>query len=183
VRVYPDQYQDGLLLYGNLINNTGSTQELGSITGTFYDGQGQVIADEDKTYSYWPAYTVPPGGDVPFELAVDEIDSAADFKLKAEAQPSDDTPRQDFEFSDVEQKNKEAAYCVQGKVQNSGGALEDYLVIAVVLYDDQNNVINFGDYSEFGTGTGEDDENVKFEICVDPLNQAVARYELRAWGR
>jgi len=46
------------------------------------------------------------------------------------------------------------------------------------LYDGQGNVVNFGDYGEFGV----DDDEVDFEICINPPNQEVARYELRAWG-
>ena len=180
VRVSTD---DGgnLLLHGDAINNAGSSQEIVSITGLFYDAQGRVTADANMILEYWPLIdTIPPGGRVPFELTVVGIQSAANFYLSVEAEPSDETPRQDFEFSDLKQSNEAGNYCVTGKLRNPGDALQSYLVIVVVLYDDQDNVINFGDYGEFDVGAGGGDQT--FEICIDPLNQDVARYELRAWG-
>jgi hypothetical protein len=181
VRVYTDQDQGGLLLHGKAINNTDSPQELLAINGIFYDGQGQVIADEDDSYAYWPGYVVPPGGSVPFELLVDGIGEAAKFDLSVEAEPSDETPRQDFNVSNVNQQTEDDIYCLAGELRNPGSELDDYLIIAAVLYDNQDNVLNFGDYEEFGTIGGGDASN--FEICVDRPSQDIARYEVVAWGR
>jgi hypothetical protein len=66
-------------------------------------------------------------------------------------------------------------------VHNSGSPLAEYLVVAAVLYDSQNNLVNFSDYGELGLETGSD--NAPFEICVNLSNQQVARHELQAWGR
>jgi hypothetical protein len=181
VRVYTDQTQGGLLLHGKAINNTGSAQELLAINGIFYDGQGQVIADQDDSYAYWPGYVVPPGGSVPFELLVDGIGEAAKFDLSVEAEPSDESPRQDFNVSNVNQQTEDDIYCLAGELRNPGSELDDYLIIAAVLYDSQDNVLNFGDYEEFGTIGGGDASN--FEICVDRPSQDIARYEVVAWGR
>jgi uncharacterized protein YgiM (DUF1202 family) len=180
VRVYTDQDQGGLLLHGKAVNNTGAAQELLSINGIFYDGQGQVIADHDDSYAYWPGYVVPPGGSVPFELLVDGIGEPANFDLSVEAQPSDQTPRQDFNVSNVNQQTEDDVYCLAGELRNPGSDLEDYLIIAAVLYDAQDNVLNFGDYEEFGSI---EDSASNFEICIDRPNQDIARYEVVAWGR
>ena len=146
VRVYTGEIEAGLLLYGNLINNTGSAQELFFITGTFYDAQGQAIADEESTYDYWPVEFIPPGARVPFELTVDGIQSTNNFDLRVDAEPSGEAPRQDFEFSDLYQETMEYGYCVGGTLRNPGGQLEDYLVIVAVLYDNQDQVVSFGEY-------------------------------------
>ncbi len=184
VQVYTDKYEGGLLLYSDLINNTESPQTLALITGTFYDDQGQVIAGEDSIYDYWPPVdTVPPGGRVPFELTVDDIQGAAKSSLRVEAESSSESPRQDFEFSDLNQWNEEDIYCVEGMLQNPGGELQDYLVIAAVLYDDQDRIVNFGDYYEPYPIDVVGGQPLDFEICVAPPNQGVARYELRAWGQ
>jgi hypothetical protein len=182
VRVYADQEGDSLQLYGNFINNTGTSQELLYITGTFYDAQGQAIADEESTYDYWSVPVIPPGGRAPFELTVGGIQSAANFDLRVEAEPSSENPRQDFEFSDLYEDPGEDFYCVGGTIRNPGDRLQDYLLIVVVLYDNQDHVIYFSDYyadPEYATG----DEPQDFEVCVDPLSQEVARYELQAWGQ
>lgn len=169
-------------LYGNFINNTGTSQELFFITGTFYDAQGQVIADEESTYDYWSVPVIPPGGRAPFELTVEGIQSAANFDLRVEAEPSNENPRQDFEFSDLYEDPGGGFYCVGGTIRNPGDRLQDYLLIVVVLYDNQERVIYFSDYyadPEYATG----DEPQDFEVCVDTLNQEVARHELQAWGQ
>jgi hypothetical protein len=181
VRVYTDQDQGGLLMHGKAINNTGAAQELLAINGIFYDGQGQVIADKNDSYAYWPGYVIPPGGSVPFELRADGIREAAKYDLSVEALSSDETPRQDFNVSNVNQQTEDDSYCLQGEFSNPGSELQDYLIIAAVLYDGQDNVLNFGDYEEFGTIGGGDASN--FEICIDRPNQDIARYEVVAWGR
>lgn len=178
VRTYPNPEENGVVLYGNIVNNTGSLQELISITGTFYDEQGQIVAGPDNTHAYWSGYVVPPGKSVPFELFVQDVQSIADFELIAAAELTSENPRQDFEFKDVGQGNEDGAYCLDGELKIRGDELEDYLIIAAILYDGQGNVINFGDYSEFEV----DDDEVDFEICINPPNQEVARHELLAWG-
>ncbi len=180
VRVYSDHIQGGLLLHGKALNHTGAAQELVAINGTFYDGQGQVIADQDDSYAYWPGYVVPPGGSVPFELLVDGIGEAARFDLNVEAKPSDNPPRQDFNVSNVNQQTEGGDYCLAGELRNPGRELEDYLIVAAVLYDSQDNVLNFGDYEEFGQLQG---NASNFEICIDRPSQDIARYEVVAWGR
>ena len=181
VQLYPNQDDGGLILYGNAINNTGGPQELLSVTGIFYDGQGQMIADASKTYAYWPSYVVPAGGSMPFELIVDDIDTAARYDLRVEAEPNSESPRQDFELAEVNQWTEDDTYCVEGVVHNSGSPLAEYLVVAAVLYDSQNNLVNFSDSGELGLETGSD--NAPFEICVNLSNQQVARHELQAWGQ
>ncbi len=97
--------------------------------------------------------------------------------------PSSDIPRHDFEFSELNQWTESDAYCITGKLRNSGNELRDYLLIAAVLYDSQENVINFGDYEEFSASAIEGDRTSDFEICVYAPFQEEARYEMQAWGR
>jgi hypothetical protein len=180
VRVHTDYYEEGLLMYGDLINNTGSSQALALITGTFYDGQGQVIANRESIYDYWPLVdAIPPGGRMPFELIVDGIHGATNYTLNVEAEPSSESPRQNFEFLELSQWNEADDYCVQGVIRSADDSVQDHLVIVAVLYDEQSNVVNFGDYYEPYLKS---DKASNFEICVGPPNQGVARYELRAWG-
>jgi hypothetical protein len=181
VRVSQDPYGSGLLLLGDVMNNTGTAQELKGLTGTFYNDQGQVMAD-GNTADYWPIAAVPQGGQLPFELIALGLDSAADFDLRVEAEPGNELLRQDFEFLDVTPSSEGGDYCLRGRVHNPGGGLESYLIVVTVLYDQQDNVINYSDDyktvpAELGGG-----QTIDFEVCVDPLGQDVARYDLRAWG-
>jgi hypothetical protein len=181
--LYDDQSQDGLLLYGLVTNNTGSSQELLAITGIFHDAQGQVIDDANISYSYWPGYVIPPGGSMPFELMVDNIDSSADFDLSAEAKSSSEIPRQDFEWSDLDRWiEDDSYYCVAGTLRNPGGELSDYLAIALILYDDQDGVVSFRAYEEFGPEWIAGDQPLEFELCADLLSPTI-RHEMRAWGQ
>ncbi|MCK6628320.1 MAG: FxLYD domain-containing protein [Anaerolineae bacterium] len=180
IRTYNDEYEGGLILYGELVNDTGAPQEIAYITGAFYDPQGQIIADSDSTTEYWPLEIVPPGGRTPFELAVNGIQAAANFKLWANSTTTSQSPRQDFNFEGVEQWSAAEDYCLTGQLQNPGGELHDFLVIAAVLYDSQGNVVNFGETYESALEGG---ETLDFEICIEPPNQNAARHELYAWGQ
>lgn len=172
-----------MLLYGNMINDTGASQELEAVTGSFYDAEGRLIADEGSTYDYWPINVVPPGGSVPFELTVFDVQNAANFNLAVEAIPSGENTRQDFEFLNVNQRNEDGDYCLGGELRNSGDELAEYLVIVAILYDGQGNVINFDYYDEYNPQGVKDDATSSFDICVSPLDQGVANHELRAWGQ
>ncbi len=178
-----EQEEDGLLLYGEMINQTGVSQELFLISGTFYDQQGQVIGGEDDTDDYSPLDVIPPEGRVPFELTIYDVQGIANFELWAESEAVNDTPRQDFEFLEVNQSDDAGVYCLNGLVRNPGGELDDYLVVVAVLYDGEGHVVNFGDdyYTDLEGVVG--NETIEFEICVAPPNRNVARHELRAWGQ
>lgn len=182
VRLDPGQ-QDGLLLYGDMINDTGAPQELEAVTGAFYDAEGKLIADKGSTYDYWPINVVPPGGRVPFELTVFDVQKPANFNLMVEAAQSDENTRQDFEFLNVNQRNEDSNYCLGGELRNPGDELKEYLVIVAILYDAQGNVINFDYYDEYNPENVKGDQTSSFDICVSPLDQAVANHELRAWGQ
>jgi hypothetical protein len=182
VRTYADEYEGGLLLYGDMINNSGVAQKVAFITGAFYDAQGQLIAGQDSTIEHWPVDVIPPGGRVPFELAVNGIQATANYKLWANSEATGQTPYQDFNFSEVEQWQEEDVYCLTGQLQKPVGELQEYLVIVATLYDGQGNVVNFSDRYESNPQAVVDGDTLEFEICVDPPYQDVARYELRAWG-
>jgi len=175
--------QDGLTVYGNLLNQTGSSQQLAQVVGTFYDDQGQMIAGPDDGYDFWPSQVVPPGGRMPFDLAVYGIQSAADFDLGVISQPTGETPRQDFEFLGVATSSANGSYCVTGELRNPGGNLSHYLVISAALYNSEDKVINFDILDVPSPGLVVGDQAQSFSICVDTHNQQVARYELQAWGQ
>jgi hypothetical protein len=181
VRVSPAPDGNGLLLYGDMVNNTGSSQMLQFVSATFYDAQGQVMPPASIN-DYWPTEAMPPGAQIPFELSVAGIPNPANFDLNVNAVPSDQTPRQDFEFSDLNQSSDGGDYCLSGSLRDQGSELQEYLVIVAILYDPENNVINFGDYYESDPEGETDEHTLDFELCVDSLGQNVARHELRAWG-
>lgn len=181
VRASDNQDQHSLLLYGNLINNTGVTQDLAFMIGKFYDAQGQGLLDRLK-FVDWPVKTVPQGGRVPFELTVTSLENVSTFELDVEARPSSNAPRQDFEFSDLNPANGPDNYCVAGTLRNPGSELQDFLTIVAVLYNGQDQVINFDDYYKYYPQGLVNDQTMDFELCVDPFDQEVARYELQAWG-
>lgn len=176
------QDEDGVIIDGDIINNTGAPQEIVKLTGTIYDSQGQGIANVDDAAAYWPLETVPAGGQVPFEMVVYHIQDVTDFDLDVVSQPSRENPRQDFELSDLDPSVEEGSYCVTGKLWNRGDPLLDYLLVLVVLYNDQNQVINFGTFQGNSPEEVRNDEALNFEICSDSYNHQIARHELRAVG-
>ena len=181
VQLYPNQ-AEGLLLFGELMNNSGASQTLTEISGTFYDAQGQLIADAANTIGYWPVDIIPPDSRVPIELVVEGIQSAANFNLNVMAEPGGTVPRQDFEFGELHQRTEADSYCLTGQFQNFGTELQNYLVIGATLYDARNNIVNFGDYYQPDLAALTADQPLAFEICIGPPNQGATRYELWAWG-
>jgi hypothetical protein len=175
--------QGSLLVYGEAVNNADSAQQIAHLTGTVYNGEGQAVADVADLADYWPIYVVPAGAQVPFKLSLYGVPGAADFDFNMGAQPSDQAPRQDFEFSDLDAANWAGSYCVSGELRNPGGQLESYLTIVAVLYDAQGNVVGFDSYEEYAPEDVVGNETLDFEICVDPLGQQVDGYEVRAWGQ
>lgn len=178
----PDESDPNIVIFGEVINNSGVVQEIGVITGLFYDAQGQVIANEENTTDYWPVEAIPVGGRMPFEMVVIGIQSAASYKLRVDSNVSPDLPGQNFEFSAVTQTTESGNYCVGGKVRNPGEALKSYLIIVVTLYDSQNRVINFGSDEKVGVTTLVGDTTLNFRICITPPNQDTVRYDLQAFG-
>jgi hypothetical protein len=172
-----------LLVYGEAVNDSGASQQINHLMGTFYDAQGQVMADTGTASDYWPIYIVPSGAKVPFKLSVNGAPGVADFDLQIASQASSQAPRQDLQFADLRPARRGANYCVKGKLSNPGDALQDYLVIAAVLYNAQGNVVGFDSYEEYSVEDIVGDETLNFEVCADPLGQEVAHYEMRAWGK
>lgn len=179
IRSYSDQYAGGVILYGLLVNNTGSPQRVSYLTGTFYDGQGQIIADQLDTVEYWPIDIVPSGEGIPFELAVNGLNNAADFELWAKSEISSQSPSLDFNITGIDQWGEDELYCLAGEVENSGNQVDDHIAVVATLYDADGNVVNFGeDY----IAEPDDEELLEFEICIDQPNANVSRHELKAWG-
>lgn len=178
-----DHADNGLRLVGEIINDTGSTQELYYISGTFFNDQGQIIAGHRDTADFVPVTIIPPGGRMPFELTVNNIDAAADFDLWARSVSNDDAPREsDFEFLDVTEQPGDDTYCLSGSLANRGDELDDYVDIVAILYNDDGDVLNFNDSYHTGVENFSGDETLPFEVCVELPADAVARYDLRAWG-
>lgn len=167
-----------------MINNTGVSQEIIGLTGTFFDDRGQMIASEFQVLGYWPFVDVlPAGGSVPFELTVIGTESAANYELSIDAEASQEIWSHDFEFLDLNQTDDNGLYCVGGRLRNPGDPLQSAVTIALTLYNEQDQVINFSDYYEPSATHVGSDQTLAFDICVDPRDQVVARHELRAWGQ
>jgi hypothetical protein len=185
VRTYYDDSEDVFRVLGDLTNNSSATQEITRISGTFYDDSGRVIAADDDVTDHWPQDLVPPGGRVPFDLRVDRIQNSASFQLFVEAAdvPTDVRQDADFVLSGLQQTGWADGYCVQGVLQNPGRRLQTALVIAVVLYDAQRQVVNYGALTQRPPANILGSSTLSFKICVAPPNQNVVDYAIHVWGR
>jgi hypothetical protein len=178
-----DASSGSVIFHGDMVNNTGTTQQIAYLTGTFQDNQGRSFSGTDYTYDYWPSEIVPPSGKVPFELSVYDVANIVIYSLNVVSQPASQTPRQDFEILDPSAFDDGGYYCVNGQLRNAGDSLQNYLVVVAVLFNAQNQVISFDSYDEPYPEEISGSQTSDFEICIDPLEQSVARYELRAWGK
>lgn len=175
-------YEDAVVV-GELINNTQIPQRDVYVSGVFYDRNNQVILDEIESLSYVPVEIIPVGGRVPFELVVESAQPIYRLDLYARSEPSGDPPRQDFQFADVTHwTSKTNMYCLGGKVLNPSPLLEDYLVVLATIYNNQGYVASFGEYSALLPASA-GNQSTPFELCIDPLEQPIVHYELKALGR
>jgi hypothetical protein len=183
VRTDTSQLQNGMLLYGNLVNHAPTAQEIELVNATFFDARGNVIGQDNYIQAYWPGYSVPPGGaSMPFQLKVNGLSGAADYELSLAANSSSAAPRDDFEFSEVKQAFQNNSYCVDGHLRNPGSPVQDYLIVTVVLYDSKDSVINFQDEQIFNPARVVGNQTYHFKICVAPPYSSADHYELQAWG-
>jgi hypothetical protein len=174
--------EEGLLLMGELVNSTGAPQQLIDISGAFYDAQGEVAVDGLELVSYVPIDPVPADAHVPFELLVSGHQDIDRFDLRAVSEPASDPPRQDFQFSGVEQWVGDATgYCLRGQVANQGPPVQEYLIVLAIGYDDQGSVVNFGEYY-VDTLPGSGTQSSPFELCLASLGRQLSRHDLRAFG-
>ncbi|RMF03941.1 MAG: hypothetical protein D6768_04620 [Chloroflexi bacterium] len=182
VRTDTTIFQNGMLVYGNMVNNSSTAQEIEQVSAIFYDARGNVVGQDNRIDAYWPGYSVPPNGEMPFQLLVNGLSGAADFNLTLGAVSAANPPREDFEFSNLTQSYQNNSYCVGGYLSNPGSQLQEYLVITAVLYDAHDNVINFQDEPVYYPEKVVGDQTYHFKICVGPPYNDVARYEVQAWG-
>lgn len=181
VQAFPAEKLQGFMFFGELLNNTGSPQQLSNINATFFDVQGQAISYE-RAINQWPVREVSPGGRVPFGVIVPNIQGVTDYDFQVQSEPGGRIPREDFEFLEVNQTTEEEDYCVTGRLRNPGDQLKTYLMIAAILYDGEDRVINYNNAFQVSPTNVVGDQTTDIDICVDPRQHEVARYELRAWG-
>jgi hypothetical protein len=182
LRLHTAELDQGVsALFGDFVNNSGHPETLKLIRGTFYDADGRTLDTQDST-AFWPLPVVPPGSRVPFMMFAALVPQAvAKYDLEIEAEPSDQAPAQDFQFSGVQVTPGTETYCLEGQVSHPGAALKQDAEIVVVLYDSQGNVINFGtlspDLKALAGG-----QPIDFNICVPSFGLATDHYDLNAWG-
>lgn len=175
---------ENAIVIGEMVNNTGIPQKEVHISGVVYDQHDQRIEEEIDTLSYVPVEVVPVGASVPFELIVEGPEPIYRLDLVAMSEPSGDPPFQDFQISNVNQwVDSSNLYCLGGYVQNSASPLEDFLIILASAYNDQGQLVSFGEYSTVSPGFVIGDQTSPFEMCVDPLDEQIVDYKLSALGR
>ena len=176
------QTEDETRLVGTATNNTEQVLEISTINISFYDAQGQILTLQDEPKSYWPGYVVLPGDTIPFEVGL-EAAEVANYEVMIEAAPSQETARTDFTLSAMEGRDQNERYCVSGNLENTGADVDEYLIIATIIYDAQEVVVNFSDYGVFGYVGFASGDSLPFELCSPTLDQGVARYEVLVWGK
>lgn len=169
-------------VFGEAVNNTGQTQDIETITGQFYNAQGQLIAGEDDVEAAFPVSVVAPGWRVPFDLYVDNAQSADRFELSVVATPSPTILRSDFATSGLSAAMENTNYCVRGTLQNPGPRPQSSVTLVAVIYDAQNRVINYG-YSLRPASAVPENSSTEVKVCVPEPNANVASQTLTAWGR
>ena len=181
VRIQPDQGSESLLIYGEAVNNTSAALRILGIDGTYFDAEGGAISPQEVS-DYWPIESVPPGWRMPFELTLSGITLVDRVELQVITEDSDNSLRTDLAISEVEGTLHDGEYCVLGSVRNPGQPLTSHIMVVGVLYDEQDQVINWGIGYQPAPENLTGDESVVASACAEHFNHIVDRYELRAWG-
>ncbi|HRV94654.1 MAG TPA: hypothetical protein P5526_21020, partial [Anaerolineae bacterium] len=168
-------------VYGEAINGAGGPQRILGLQGTYFDAGGQTITPEEIS-DYWPIETVLDGERMPFELTLVGPIAIDQVNLQVVTETSSESPRTDFELSNIKGMEHETDYCVTGRARNLGQPLNEYLMTVAVLYDDDDRVINWGIGYQPADNAPVGDETVIVSACAERFNNVVARYDLRAWG-
>ena len=182
-RAFFDSYVDSFRVVGEVVNNTTIPQQLVTITGVFYDAQGQVLADGNAVLEFFPQAVIPPGDRAPFELLVDDVTAIARYELMVDYVASLLPVRQDLIISNLAQTSQDGRYCLTGVLRNPGARMTEALVIVAVLYDTAGQVVNFSDYVLESPLAVYGAQTLNFEVCVTPPNEGPAQAQVRAWGR
>ena len=104
--------------------------------------------------------------------------------LSVNAGPSNKVARQDFKFANLKPSITAGTYCFAGQIQEKDGEQPSSspLTIVLVLYDKQDNVINFDNKQWPVLQSLSSDVTTDFELCADSFKENVARFDLQAWG-
>jgi hypothetical protein len=73
-------------------------------------------------------------------------------------------------------------YCIEGNIKNSGSPLEEQLIVVATTYDNQGQVVSFGEHAEGSPNKISADQVSSFEICIDPVGQQISNHQLKAMG-
>ncbi len=159
---------DGDRVYGMLTNTSGSTRDLWFIA-----------AGGSTHYNSWPLDYVDAGESIPFVLS-GQGDGA---NLGAMGSAAEGIHHREFEASDLASQTDGGSYCVTGSITGPVDELEQYLIIALVLYDGDDRVINFADYDALDSDELAGGEPVPLLLCADSQGKSVDHYDLKVWGR
>ncbi len=159
---------DGNRVYGMLTNTSGSTRELWFIA-----------AGAATHYDSWPIDYVDAGESIPFVLS-GQSDGA---NLGAMGSAAKGIRHRGFEVSDLANQTDGDSYCVTGAITGPVDELEQYLVVALVLYDGDGRVINFADYDALDSDELAGGEPVPLLLCAGAQGKAVDHFDLKVWGR
>lgn len=185
VRVMPHPSQNGLLVVGEIVNNTGAPQTVLEVSGSFYNVQGQLVAGPLKTSAEIPTdkVPIPAGGRMPFAMHVQDIEQAETYSLQVKAQASAQTATQFDTFVNSTPVTVRGKYCINSTLPRPEPGLTTYLAVSLLLLDGEGRALSLGDVYEPDVSDVMSSPTHNFQICADAHNEVVGGYVLRAWGR
>ncbi|MCB0197345.1 MAG: hypothetical protein KDJ65_35690 [Anaerolineae bacterium] len=79
---YPEIYISGVVISGNVMNDTGGPQHINEINTILYDNQGQVIPYQEVFFNRLPFQEMAQGEQAPFEVAIPDVEGVADVDFE-----------------------------------------------------------------------------------------------------
>lgn len=165
-------------VFGELTNETGSSQEEVQVMVTFFAADDSSLAGDS---GYVPVNVIPVGATVPFDIVVESPTVPAEYGFDSSSTPSVATLRDNLQVSNAQLTVAGDEALITGQVYNPGPDLVDYVELIATLYDEQGAVVAMGyellSPEELGTS-----ESATFEILADGLCPLVTDYVVIAVG-
>lgn len=177
-----DESRGRSYLLGIVFNNNDETFYIENIYGDFFHALGQPVVDKSLIDSRFPDVNLAAATKMPFEATLDTEKMIQSFSMNIDFEDPGDIQSIGIDVLNQQMTSNEPEYCVSGSLKNQGAQLNYQLIVALILYNSQNQVLNFADLDVEAYDTIVGDTLGAFSICAETHGAIVARHEIMAWG-
>jgi hypothetical protein len=147
-----------LHISGEVVNLSGSHQRIARLLPVVYDGEGTQVTSDESVFpvldyeKLLETIGLAPDQSLAFDFIVylpDDFLYEERYEIQIEAEPDERTRDDLVGTLDAEDKSEwPDFYDVEGRFENPGPDLTEYVVVLVTVYDEDEHVIGLGWFTE-----------------------------------